>query len=266
LNLSIPIKDYSFSLFKSDFFAALTVVIMIIPQGMAYAVLTGVPPIYGLYAALIPLLIYPLFGSSPFLSVGPVAIVSILIATGLSQIAEPMTSEYIQLAILVSLIAGLLQLVMAGLKVGFLINFLSHPVLSGFTSAAAVIIIISQLTNALGISLDRFSNIFQTIIELWKNLSEASVLSVGLFIGTLLGILIIKKIKKSFPAALIFIVVSSLVVYFLNLETEIKIIGDIPSGLPHFRYERDHYSLASLYHCFIYQFCRIIGNRKITCC
>lgn len=205
---------------------------MIIPQGMAYAVLTGVPPIYGLYACIVPLLIYPIFGSSPFLSVGPVAIVSILMATGLSQFAEPMSSEFIQLAIFVSLVAGLIQVLLAGLKAGFLINFLSHPVLSGFTSAAAVIIIISQLTHALGVSLGRFTNIFQTIKQLLLNISNASVLSVLLFISSLFGILLLKQLKRSFPGALVFILGSSLLIYFAQLDSEIKIIGDVPSGFP----------------------------------
>lgn len=205
---------------------------MIIPQGMAYAVLTGVPPIYGLYAALIPLFIYPLFGSSPFLSVGPVAIISILMATGLSQFAEPMSAEFIQLAIFVSLVAGLLQLALAGLKAGFLINFLSHPVLSGFTSAAAVIIIISQMTHVMGVSVGRFTNIFQTLKQLWIHIADSSTISFLLFIASLFGILFLKQIKKAIPGALIFIVVSSLLIYFAELDSEIKIIGDVPSGLP----------------------------------
>lgn len=201
---------------------------------MAYAVLTGVPPIYGLYASLIPLLVYPLFGSSPFLSVGPVAIVSILMATGLSQFAEPMSAEFIQLAIFVSLGAGVIQFLLAKINAGFLINFLSHPVLAGFTSAAAVIIIISQLTHVLGISIGRFSNIFLTFKEIGQHISEASILSILLFAMTLFGILFLKQVRKSFPGAILFILISSLLIFFAGLESEIKIIGEVPSGLPHF--------------------------------
>jgi len=207
---------------------------MIIPQGMAYALLTGVPPIYGLYACLVPHFIYPLFGSSPFVSVGPVAIVSILMATGLSQFAEPMSVEYIQLAIFVSLIAGIIQLALAGLRAGFLINFLSHPVLSGFTSAAAVIIIVSQMSHAMGVSIGRFTNIFHTIKELCIRISETSLLSMTLFMTSLIGILLLKRIKRAFPGALVFILLSSVIIFFANLGNEIKIIGDVPSGLPHF--------------------------------
>lgn len=234
MKFSIPLKDYNISIFRKDFIAALTVVVLIIPQGMAYAVLTGVPPIYGLYAFLVPLFIYPLFGSSPFLSVGPVAIVSILVATGLCHFAEPMSTEYIQLAILVSLIAGILQFGLYIMRAGFLVNFLSHPVLAGFTSGAAVIIIISQLKHALGVSLARQSNIFYSLKDLLLKIPELNIITLVFFLSTLIGILFFKRIKQSFPSYLFFILITSLLIYYLGLDKDVHIIGSVPSGLPQF--------------------------------
>lgn len=203
---------------------------MAIPQGMAYAVLAGVPPIYGLYTLLIPMLIYPLFSSSRYMSVGPTAIVAIIMVTGLSKQAEVMSTEFIQLSIMVSLMAGLVQMAMSFLKMGYLVNFLSHPVLKGFTSAAGVIIIIGQLKYALGIQIERTPNLVGTIVELIKHVSSASIVAFGLFMCSLIGILIFKKVNKAIPAALVFIVLGSLFVYCLGLQ--VPIIGEVPSGLP----------------------------------
>ncbi len=229
---SLSINSVSFAFAKRDLIAAITIVMMAIPQGMAYAVIAGLPPIYGLYTCLLPLLIYPFFSSSQFLSVGPTAILSILLVSGLSGHATIMTPEYISLAIFVSLLAGIIQIGMSLLKMGFLANFLSHPVLVGFTSAAAVIIIVSQLKYALGISLERSSTIIETLTALGKNISATNVYSVALFLMSLIGILFFKKFKKSFPAALVCIVLGSLAVYFFQLADEVAIIGDVPSGLP----------------------------------
>jgi SulP family sulfate permease len=227
-----PINPISFKYFKQDSIAAITVVMMAIPQGMAYAVLAGVPPIYGLYTFLIPLLIYPLFSSSKYMSVGPTAIVAIIMVTGLCDKASVMSAEFIQLSIMVSLMAGIIQMGMSFLKMGFLVNFLSHPVLKGFTSAAGVIIIIGQLKYALGVQIERTQNLLGTITELIKNIQSSSIPAIGLFVCSLIGILFFKKIKKAFPAALIFIVIGSLLVFILKLEAEVPIIGDVPSGLP----------------------------------
>ncbi|NNK89218.1 MAG: sodium-independent anion transporter, partial [Saprospiraceae bacterium] len=168
-------ENYRSKYLKYDLIAGLTVAVMLVPQGMAYAVLAGLPPIYGLYAALVPLLIYPFFGSSNFLSVGPVALVSILVLSGLSFFAEPMSVEFIQLAILTSLVAGVLQVLMSLLRLGFLVNFLSHPVISGFTSAAAFIIAFSQLNHIFGVEIPRATNFIVTIVNLIKEIPNFSL-------------------------------------------------------------------------------------------
>ena len=139
------LPQYNSDFFKGDLVAGLTVGVMLIPQGMAYAMLAGMPPIYGLYASIIPLILYAVFGTSRQLAVGPVAMVALLIAAGVGAIAETGSAEFVGLAILLALMVGAIQLLMGIFKLGFLVNFLSHPVIAGFTSAAALIIGFSQL-------------------------------------------------------------------------------------------------------------------------
>ncbi|MBV1857134.1 MAG: sulfate permease, partial [Nannocystaceae bacterium] len=122
---------------RSDLSAGLTTAVMLIPQGMAYAMLAGLPPIVGLYASTIPIVLYALFGSSRQLAVGPVAMVSLLVATALTPLAEPGSDEYVGYALALALLVGGIQAAMGLFRAGFIVNFLSHPVVSGFTSAAA---------------------------------------------------------------------------------------------------------------------------------
>jgi SulP family sulfate permease len=131
---------------------------------MAYGLLAGIPPIYGLYAGIVPLLLYAFFGTSRQLSVGPVALVSLLVLTGVAEFAEPGSPLFISLAISTALIAGgIIQIILGGFRLGFLINFLSHPVISGFTSAAAFIIGLSQLKNLFGVDISRSNRIHEVI-------------------------------------------------------------------------------------------------------
>ena len=125
---------------------------MLIPQGMAYAMIAGLPVVYGLYAALLPQIVYGFLGTSRHLAVGPVAMDSLLVAAGLTGIAVAGTEHYIALALLLALMMGMLQWGMGMLRLGFLVNFLSRPVISGFTSAAALIIGLNQLPHMLGVS------------------------------------------------------------------------------------------------------------------
>jgi len=227
-------RHYQTANLKNDLIAAITVAVLIVPQGMAYAVLAGLPAIFGLYACLLPLFLYPIFGSSPYLSVGPVAIVSILLFGGLSQIAEPMTARYIELAIMVSLIAGIMQLALSIFKLGFLVNFLSHPVISGFTSAAAIIIIVSQLSSILGVSIERNTNMLLSLKSLISNVAHSSPISFAMGGVSLALILLIRKLNKAFPTPLLCIVIASGIIFFFQLQDKVEIIGDVPSGLPGF--------------------------------
>ena len=136
--------QYNKNLFGKDLMAGITVGIILIPQGMAYAMIAGLPPVYGLYASLFPVMVYALLGTSRQIAVGPVAMDSLLVAAGLGTLAISGVQNYILMALLLSFMVGAFQLIFGFLRMGFLVNFMSRPVISGFTSAAAVIIIFSQ--------------------------------------------------------------------------------------------------------------------------
>ena len=146
---------YSRSDWKGDWRAGCTVGVLLVPQAMAYATIAGLPVVCGLYAALVPPLVYGFLGSSRSLAVGPVAMDSLLVAAGLSGLAAVGSDAYIQWALLLALMVGIMQWTMGRLKMGFLIHFLSRPVISGFTTAAALLIGVHQLPALLGIAVER---------------------------------------------------------------------------------------------------------------
>ncbi|MDX1641124.1 MAG: solute carrier family 26 protein [Balneolaceae bacterium] len=229
------VREYSGATFKGDLNAGITVGIMLIPQGMAYALLAGMPPVYGLYASLVPLLIYALFGTSRQLAVGPVAMVSLLVIAGVGEIAEVGSERFIQLAILTALGVGILQFLMGLFRMGFLVNFLSHPVLSGFTSAAALIIGASQIKNLLGVNLPRTNYIYEILAGLIQQFSEINLITTAIGIGSILAIILIRKWKKTFPSALFVVILGTVVTYGFNLsEFGVRIVGQVPDGLPSF--------------------------------
>lgn len=230
------IEDYDTARLRSDIIAGLTVCIMLIPQGMAYAMLAGVPPIYGLYTALLPLIIYGLMGTSRQLSLGPVAVSSLLILAGISQVAEPGSEQYIMLVILSGVCIGIAQLLMGVLRLGALANLLSNPVIMGFSSAAAIIIAISQLPDLLGIAVPRFPHLHLTISYLAERLEQTHWLTFLFCSGTILFLLALRKWAPKLPGALLVVVLGTLLSYFLNLPNAgLQIIGDIPAGLPAFK-------------------------------
>jgi SulP family sulfate permease len=219
-----------------DISAGLTVGVMLIPQGMAYAMIAGVPPIYGLYASTFPLIIYALFGTSRQLAVGPVAIDSLLVLAGVSAFAEVGSEYFVELAILLAFIEGIILILFGFLRLGFLVNFLSKPVIGGFTAAAAIIIGVSQLRHLLGIQVQSSGNVFETLFLSFSEFSNWSVLSLVIGLLGIALILSVKKINRKIPGALMAVVISILAVYFLNLSSEsIRIVGDIPAGLPAFK-------------------------------
>ena len=224
---------YDINNWKGDLAAGLTVAVMLIPQGMAYALLAGLPPIIGLYASVVPLLVYALFGTSRQLAVGPVAMVSLLVASGVSHLAEPGSSHYILLAALLAAIVGVIQLGMGLSRLGFLVNFLSHPVISGFTSAAALIIGFSQLKHLLGISLANSHHIHSIIWEALQRIGEINPATLLIGLGSIALLLAIKRRYPAFPGALVVVLVSTLLTWTLALkETGVRIVGDVPGGLP----------------------------------
>ena len=229
------LPNYKKSNLSGDLSAGLTVGVMLIPQGMAYALIAGLPPVYGLYAAMIPQVIYALFGTSRQLAVGPVAMDSLLVAAGVSTLAAAGSEQYIALAILLSLIMGIVQVAFGVFRLGFLVNFLSKPVISGFTSAAALIIGLNQLKHVIGINIERNNNIFKIIYDAILGFEGINWITVVI---ALIGIIIIKNIKKihkAIPSALVAVILGIVVVQFGGLtEFGVKIVGEIPKGLPPF--------------------------------
>ena len=229
------LKSYHRKSFLTDLNAGVLVGVLLIPQGMAYAFLAGVPPIYGLYTALIPLLIYALFGTSHQLSIGPVAISSILIVHGVSEIAEPQTEIYITLVVVVGLLVGILQFLLGLFRAGFFVNFISHPVIAGFTSAAGIIIIMNQLKDILGIDIPRFHFTHETIYYTGQHYDQFHHPTLGLFIAGIVLMSVLKKIHRKIPYALIAVIVSILAVYLWHLDAYgVRITGEIQQGLPSF--------------------------------
>lgn len=224
---------YSKGRFQRDLVAGLTVGVMLVPQGMAYAYLAGMPPIYGLYAGLVPLLVYGLLGSSRHLAIGPVAVSALLVFAGLSQLAEPLSAEYVELAIFTGLLIGLTQMLMSVLRLGMLVNFISHPVISGFTSAAAVIVIISQLKDVFGLDIPRSENQIELLKHLLMNLSDFNWLTLLLSTVSLATLLVLKRWNSRIPAALLVVVLATLASWFFDFgQMGVKVVGDVPQGLP----------------------------------
>lgn len=227
------LPNYTAKKFRGDLTAGLTTGVMFIPQGMAYAVIAGVPPIYGLYAGVIPLLIYPLLGTSKNLSIGPVAIDMLIVAAGVSLLADPNSERYITLTILLTMMAGSLQLLMGSMQLGALFNIFSRPVIAGFTLAAPIIIAFSQLNNLLGIELPQTQYIIVTIQETFQNFDQVHFQTV-LWGGTAIFLLaIMKYLKPILPASVIIVSISIFLAWFTGASSMgIKLVGDIPTGLP----------------------------------
>lgn len=250
----IPLIDtlrlYNRGTFSADLIAGLIVAIMLIPQGMAYALLAGLPPQTGLYASIIPLLLYGIFGTSRFLAVGPVAIVSLLTATGIGAVTAVSGASPIQVALTLALLVGIIQTAMGLFRIGFLVNFLSHPVLVGFSSAAALVIGFSQVKSVLGVAPPQSALFYQQVWETMRLLPQTNVATLG--IG-LFGIAVLiycknylsKHLKKlGIPDTLalslakmgpLFIVLTTaLLVFALRLDqtAQVGVVGSVPAGLP----------------------------------
>ena len=229
------LSTYKRAWLSKDIAAGLTVGVMLVPQGMAYAMIAGLPPVYGLYAAMIPQIIYAIFGTSRQLAVGPVAMDSLLVAAAVTMIAEVGTDHYITLAILLAFMMGSVQLVLGLFRMGFLVNFLSKPVISGFTSAAALIIGLNQLKHLLGVDISRSNYIHNILYEAIQQWSSINMIALGIGIGGILVLKNIKKLHKAIPGALVAVVLGILLVQFLHLEESgVKIVGVVPEGLPGF--------------------------------
>lgn len=226
-------RNYNRTHLSGDLNAGITVGVMLIPQGLAYALIAGMPPIYGLYAAIVPLLIYAFLGTSGQLAVGPVAMMSLLVATGVSEHAASGSPEYITLALLLAFMVGVIQLVLGLLRFGFITNFLSHPVLSGFTSAAALIIALSQIKNLTGIAIPRSAGVIETLTLTAANLGNIHVLTLIVGMSGVALILILRRVSRRLPGAILVIFIGTLLTFLMGLdEAGLAIVGTVPAGLP----------------------------------
>lgn len=230
------IGNYNSLQFKGDLSAGITVGVMLIPQGMAYAMIAGLPPVFGLYAALLPQVIYGLMGTSRQLSVGPVALDSLLVATGLGALSLSGLDEYISMAIFLALFMGGIQFLLGMFRMGFLVNFLSRPVISGFTTAAAIIIGASQLKHLLGIQISNSNKVLDVLQATVAAAGETHGLTLFVGISGILLIVGIRKLPWKIPAALLVLVLGILASWFFNFEgLGVRVVGEVPQGLPGFR-------------------------------
>ncbi len=238
LPLLSQLRGYSRDDAQADLVAGVTVAVMLIPQGMAYAMLAGLPPVVGLYASAFPPLIYALFGTSRQLAVGPVAMDSILVAVAVGAIAQSGSQEYLQAALTLALLVGAVQLLMGVLRLGFLVNFLSQPVVRGFTSAAAIIIALSQFKHFFGIQVQSSPRLHELLLALGSALAAPSVLSNSwptllIAIAAVSTLILLKAKNRRIPGALIVVTLGVLVVFGLGLnEVGVAVVGSVPAGLP----------------------------------
>jgi SulP family sulfate permease len=229
------LPNYNFSLFRGDLIAGITVGIVLIPQGIAYALIAGLPPIYGLYCALVPQVMYAIFGSSRQVAIGPVAMDSLIVATGVSTLALAGSESYISIAILLALMVGAIQFIMGVFSLGFIVNFLSKPVITGFTSAVALIIGCNQFRNFFGVELVQSDQIQIILEDIWRQIDDFNFHTTGIGLFSALLIIIFRKINKKIPNALIVVILGVLIMKFFNKSfTDVSIVKDIPSGLPKF--------------------------------
>ncbi|MCC5942886.1 MAG: solute carrier family 26 protein [Balneolaceae bacterium] len=231
--LAKDLATYSKEKFKGDLSAGLTVGIMLIPQGMAYALIAGLPPQYGLYASVVPLLIYAFLGTSKHLGIGPVALIALLVASAVAPLTET-PEEYIALSIVLALMVGVLQLMFGLMRMGFLVNLLSHPVLSGFVSAAAVIIGLSQLHHILGVS-SVTGGLHEILYGIAVQLANVQLFTLVTGVAAIALIVFAKKKFPAVPGPVLAVVAGILFIYTTNLnESGVAIVGEISRGLPAF--------------------------------
>lgn len=220
---------------RSDLAAGLTIGAMLVPQGMAYALLAGLPPEIGLYASIVPVIVYAIFGTSRQLAVGPVAIVSLITASALAPLFEQGTAGYVSAAALLALMVGAVHLVLGYGRLGFIVNFLSHSVLVGFTAAAAIIIGFSQVKHILGISIPRSDAFAETVEEVVRAADGTHATTLVLGAASIALLLVMKRWIKQIPSALVLVVLSILAVELFDLaDRGVKTVGEIPNSLPAF--------------------------------
>ena len=218
---------------KADFFAGLTGAIIVLPQSVAFATIAGMPPEYGLYAAMVVPIIAALFGSSFHLISGPTTAISIVVFAAVSKYAAPGSEEFVALALTLTFLAGVYQLVFGLAKFGLLVNFVSHNVVIGFTAGAALLIASSQIPYILGIHIPRGGGFINTWVDLYSGVGEFNIYLLIVGLGTLVSAIIIKLIRPKFPYLLIGMFVGGFLAFYLSSFTDsIETVGVMPAYFP----------------------------------
>ena len=242
------LKTYHPTHFKADVVAALIVLAMLVPQGMAYAMLAGLPPVMGIYASILPMIIYAFTGSSTTLSIGPVAIISMMVFSALQPLFAVGSTAYIEAACLLAIMVGIISLILGLFRFGFLIQLISHPVIKSFIIASALLIALGQFKFLLDIPLQT-NNIPEFIGSLVNNFHHISFLSVGVSLAAITILVFLPKwvrsdfLNKTIP--LLLVLSSIIVVYAFSLDQHgLKTVGIIPTGLPSFHFPTWNFDLV----------------------
>lgn len=242
------LKTYHPRHFKADVVAALIVLAMLVPQGMAYAMLAGLPPVMGIYASILPMIIYAFTGSSTTLSIGPVAIISMMVFSALQPLFAVGSTAYIEAACLLAIMVGIISLILGLFRFGFLIQLISHPVIKSFIIASALLIALGQFKFLLDIPLQT-NNIPEFIGSLVNNFHHISFLSVGVSLAAIsILVFLLKWVRSDFlnkTIPLLLVLSSIIVVYAFSLDQHgLKTVGIIPTGLPSFHFPTWNFDLV----------------------
>jgi len=229
------LRRYNRHYLKADLFAGLTVAVVALPQSMAYAIIAGLPVQYGLYASIVPTIIGCLWGSSAQLITGPTTTASLVVFSALSSIARPGSLPYIELAFLLAAMAGIIRIAMGMARLGVLLNFISHSVLLGFTSGAAVLIVFKQLPGLLGIHIEAGSGFIRSLLDLIVHMDQLHPLTFVLGLMVIAVILAIKRWRPKWPGTLIAMVFVGILLTVFHLDSRgVRVVGAISGDLPPF--------------------------------
>lgn len=231
--LPSTLSDYDKGKAIRDLVAGLSVGVMLVPQAMAYAVLADLPPMVGLYASIVPLLLYAVIGGARHLAFGIVAIDMLILGSGLQRVVSPDDPNYVTYAFALAGMVGLIQLVMAFMRLGFLVNFLSRPVVIGFTTAAPILIALSQVDNLTGMSLARTTTAHTTIMQIVGSLGEMHLLTFVIGAVSVAALYGMRWVSKRIPGALIAVAVATLFSWWLGFDSSgVETLGSFDAGLP----------------------------------
>ncbi len=233
---------------KADLIAGLTGAVIVLPQGVAFAMIAGLPPIYGLYTAMVTPIVAALFGSSKHLVSGPTTPISLVIFASVGQLAEPGSAQFIEYALAVTLLAGAFQLILGIARMGTLINFVSNVVVVGFTAGAAVLIMFSQLKHLLGLYIKSGKSLMLSLELIAENIEKSNMYALVLGTGTLLTAILLKKFLPKVPNLLVALVLSTIGAYFMGGQSSgLRLVGDVPTAIPSFHMPHfEQESLASM--------------------